>query len=116
MSGRRSHPRFAVASPCDGALRVLRDVAIDRTAVDELSAVCHVPAVVGEEMSLDLLGAGDRLQCRVRVVESRPVVVDGSVRHRLRLAVISRVRALGASLEAAVMPNALPGEAAAKAV
>jgi hypothetical protein len=86
MSGRRSHPRFTVATPWDGAMRVLRDVVVDRTDGDELMAVSHAPGIVGEEMTLDLLGAGSMLALRVRVLESRPVIISGSVRHRIRLA------------------------------
>ena len=89
MSGRRSHPRFMVATPWDGAMRVLRDVVIQRTNRDELQAVSHVPGVAGEEMTLDLMGAGATLGLKVRVVDSRPVMVEGSVRHRIRLAVLN---------------------------
>jgi hypothetical protein len=88
MSGRRSHPRFAVATPWDGAMRVLREVVIQRTGDDELLAVGHLPATVGEEMTLDVLSAGTTLEVRVTVLESRPVIVDGSVRHRVRLGVV----------------------------
>ena len=41
MSGRRSHPRFTVATPWDGAMRVLRDVVVDRVERDELLAISH---------------------------------------------------------------------------
>jgi hypothetical protein len=85
MSGRRSHPRFTVATPWDGAMRVLRDVVVDRIDGGELLAVSHSPGIVGEEMTLDLLGAGSTLALRVRVLESRPVIISGSVRHRIRL-------------------------------
>ena len=86
MSGRRSHPRFAVASPWSGTIRVLRDVVVDRTDPRELLAVSHTAAVVGEELSLDLIGGGQNIAIKVRVIESRPVIIDGAVRHRVRLA------------------------------
>ena len=89
MSGRRSHPRFVVVTPWDGAMRVLRDVVIHRTDREELQAVSNVPAVAGEEMTLDLMGAGATLGLRVRVIDSRPMMVDGSVRHRIRLALLN---------------------------
>lgn len=88
MTGRRSHPRYAVASPWDGSMRVLRDVILHRTAPDELLAVSHAPAVAGEEMSLDVIGGGSSVGLRVKVAESRPVIVEGSVRHRIRLLVL----------------------------
>lgn len=104
MSGRRSHSRFTVAAPWDGALRVLRDVVIDRTSRDELLAVSHVPGVAGEEMSLDLMGSGMTLALRVKVIESRPVILEGSVRHRIRLELVDAASELpveaGSELEA----------------
>ena len=88
MSGRRSHPRFAVATPWDGRMRVLRDVVVNRSTGDELLAISHNAAVAGEEMSLGLVAAGGSLDLRVRVLESRPVIIDGNVRHRIRLALV----------------------------
>jgi hypothetical protein len=41
--------------------------------------------VVHEEMTLGLAGPEGRRDLRVRVLESHPQVVDGIVRHRLRL-------------------------------
>ena len=89
MSGRRSHPRYAVATPWDGAMRVLRDVVIQRTESDELQAVSHVAGIAGEDMTLDVMAAGTTIGLKVRVIDSRPVMVDGAVRHRIRLALIN---------------------------
>ena len=91
MSGRRSHPRYAVATPWDGAMRVLRDVMIQRTETDELHAVSHVAGIAGEEMTLDVMAAGTTIGLKVRVIDSRPVMVDGAVRHRIRLALVNVV-------------------------
>ena len=88
MSGRRSHPRFAVATPWDGAMRVLRDVVVDRVSQAELLVISQAPAIAGELMSLDLVGAGTTLELRVKVLESRPVIIEGTVRHRIRLHMI----------------------------
>jgi len=70
-------------------MRVLRDVVIQRTDGDELQAVSQVPGISGEEMTLDLMGAGTTLGLKVRVIESRPVMVEGAVRHSLRLALVN---------------------------
>jgi hypothetical protein len=91
MRGRRSHLRFAVASPWDGAVRVLREAVIARTSRDELMAVCQAPGLAGEPMTLDLMGGGSTMRCNVVVVESRPVIISGAVRHRLRLALVPPV-------------------------
>ena len=66
---------------------MLRDVLVDRMEQNDVVAVSHTPATVGEEMSLDLIGNGGSVALNVRVLESRPIVVAGSMRHRLRLAV-----------------------------
>jgi hypothetical protein len=89
MSVRRSHPRFLVDSPWDGAMQVLRDVAINRTHHEEFVAVSTAPAVIGEVMSLDLMTEGSNVTLRVQVLESRPVVVNGNVRHEIRLGIES---------------------------
>jgi hypothetical protein len=70
-------------------MRVLRGVVIQRTEQDGLYAISQVPAVAGEEMTLDLMGAGATLGLRVRVIDSRPVMVEGAVRHQIRLEVVS---------------------------
>ena len=85
MTGRRSHPRFSIAQPWPGALRLLRDVVVYRTAEDEFLAVSQAAGIVGEEMSLELVATGGTRSLKVRVLESRPVILDGAVRHRLRL-------------------------------
>ena len=100
MSGRRSHPRFAVATPWDGAMRVLRDVVVDRVSREELLVISQAPAIAGEDMSLDLVGAGTTMELRVRVIESRPVIIEGTVRHRIRLSVMQP----GAEIEVADAP------------
>jgi hypothetical protein len=69
-------------------MRVLRDVVLQRTENDELQAVSQVPGMAGEEMTLDLMGAGATLGLRVRVIDSRPMMLEGAVRHRIRLAVV----------------------------
>jgi hypothetical protein len=112
MTGRRSHPRFAVANPWEGALRILRDVAVDRTSPDEVMAVSQAPGVLGEVMTLDLMGGGVSLSYRVTVIESRPVIVAGALRHRLRLGLIHPA----ADALEAPQGDSVPDHAAAEAV
>lgn len=89
MPGRRSDSRFLVASPWDGAIQVLRDVVVNRVHREELVAVSTAPGVIGEVMSLDLITEGRSVAIRVHVLESRPIVVNGDVRHEIRLGVES---------------------------
>jgi hypothetical protein len=90
-------------------MRVLRDVIVDRSGGGELLAISHAPGILGEEMSLDLLGAGHSLRLTVQVIESRPLVVDGAVRHRVRLALVNGSAQLAAGV---VAPAVNPAEAA----
>lgn len=112
MSGRRSHTRFAVASPWSGAIRMLRDVVVARADRHELLAITHSAAVVGEELSLDLIGGGHSVAIKVRVLESRPVVVDGTVRHRVRLALPESVLAEPEASSPAEGSPEIPGSTA----
>ena len=79
--------RFRLTEPVDGVVQVFRDVAVERHG-GEWIAFSREPAVTGETLVLDVL---DIDECTpqgrfvVCVIESRPVIVDGDVRHRIRL-------------------------------
>lgn len=88
MRRARRHPRYLLSRPWEGLLRILGDVVVERQDEErrEVWVVSTLPAHCEELLTLDLLG---QQTVTVRVVESRPVVlVDGSVRHRLRLAIV----------------------------
>ena len=89
MSGRRRYDRFQPGGPWEGRLRVLRDVVLQVEPGGSLLAVGHAPGVAGEALHLD-------------VVESRPVIIDGGVRHRMRLRVLGTpsTPARGSALDA----------------
>lgn len=89
MSGRRSHPRVAVSPATQGSLRLLRDVVVQRVEEREVVAISRDPGTKGEALVLEV-STGlevERLQCRV--IDSAPLIVDGCLRHRLRLQVVS---------------------------
>jgi len=67
---------------------VLQDVIVQLEPVGRLVAFGHLPGVVGEVVRLDLSGGGHTISLEVRVGESRPVIVDGGVRHRLLFDVV----------------------------
>lgn len=90
MSGRRTHERFAPSQPWDGALKVLRDVIVREDAEGGLVVIAQAPGVIGERMTLDVAGGGQVVTFSVRVRESRPVILEGSVRHRVQLDVLGR--------------------------
>jgi hypothetical protein len=85
MSGRRSYARFNINPSSEGVLRVLRDITVQRAHKDEVVVVGREPGVVGDVMSIEVTGASPQLDGQVQVLESVPVVVDGCIRHQLRL-------------------------------
>jgi hypothetical protein len=87
MSRRRRETRFEVRE-VEGVLRVLRDVVVQRDAMNELVAISPEAGLPGELVTLHL-GTDVDVPARVRVVESRPVVINGQLRHRLQLSRVS---------------------------
>jgi hypothetical protein len=85
VSGRRTHVRYAFVSGLSGSVRVTRGVIITRQSDGEITAVSTVPGVINDELSLDLSTGDDTATATVRVVGSRPIVVDGALRHEIRL-------------------------------
>lgn len=83
MSGRRSHVRFAVLQSPQGMLRVLQDVVVQNTRPDHTIALSREPGVIGELVSVQF--PQDNSDVRAKVLDSQPIVIDGKVRHQLRL-------------------------------
>ena len=108
MAGRRSHPRYGMATPWEGAIRVLREVVVDMRGTNELVAVSHSPGVVDDEMFLDLIGEGQNVELKVRVIDSQPIIVDGAVRYRLRLVLASPTEECDTDAESAPSATAEP--------
>ena len=88
MSGRRSHQRFEVSAGSAGTLRVNRDVVVQRADDGELQVLSREPGVRDERMVVQFPDDHAGEAVRVRVIDSKPVVVQGVVRHLLRLHVI----------------------------
>jgi hypothetical protein len=97
-------------------MRVLRDVVVDRMERDELLAISHTAAVIGEIMTLDLAGAAGSLELKVRVIESRPVIIEGAVKHRIRLGLLRSEREAGSALEFEAAPVVTDAATRAEAV
>lgn len=85
MSGRRSQVRFEILQSPEGVLRVMRDVVVQRADDQEFIAISGEPGVLGEAVTVDVLAAEAFVSVPARVVDSQPVVLNGSLRHRLRL-------------------------------
>ena len=88
MSERRRFERFAVADPWDGSVTVLRDVFVRIDDSDALTVTSLAAAPVGETVRLQVSGGGAEGNLCVQVLESRPVVLSGVVRHAVRLSAV----------------------------
>jgi hypothetical protein len=88
MRGRRRDPRFALTVPWEGSLQLPGDVTIERRSESEVWVVSSAPARRGERLTLEVMGAGPPEILEVRVADSTPVLVDGTVRHGLRLTIV----------------------------
>jgi hypothetical protein len=84
MSGRRKHSRITLLNS-PGVLQISRDVVVERATDNGWTAISREPGVVGEELRVVFPANGDRATERVRVTASRPMLIDGSVKHELRL-------------------------------
>ena len=84
MSGRRGNCRYGVTN-AEATVQVLREVTVQNGAGDELVAISGEPAAAGDVFILDRIVNHARVSSRVSVIDSRPAVVNGSVRYRLRL-------------------------------
>jgi len=65
------------------------DVTIERYGENEVWVVSSTPAHRNELLTLDAIGSGPSVTLNVRVADSVPVLIDGVVRHRLRLAIVA---------------------------
>lgn len=84
MSGRRSHSRVAFGN-ASGVLRISRDVLITRTTKDGFVALSSEPGVPGDVLTIAVVTDKAHELEGVRVIASRPVVVNSCVRHELRV-------------------------------
>ena len=90
MADRRRVKRFNVTAPVNGTLRIFPDVIVHQDAEGEWVAISRQPAAAGETfilevVQIDSLEGERRRRVPVRVVESRPVLIDGELHHHVRL-------------------------------
>ena len=90
MADRRRDKSFSLSESAVGALTAFPDVVVQQGGDDEWIGISRQPAVTGEMLVLDVLQS-DAVEGEiwrrlpVCVIESRPVIVDGDMRHRIRL-------------------------------
>jgi hypothetical protein len=84
MFGRRNYHRFGVTN-AEGYLRVVRDVTVWHGVEHEFVVISDDPEPSGEQLTLERVVNGQIMTVDVSVVDSQPAIVDGTIRHRLRL-------------------------------
>jgi hypothetical protein len=82
MTGRRRYPRLQTTNT-DGVIRMTTDVVIQDCADTEVVVLSHSAFSLGERLRIEIVAT--KVGRMAEVAESRPVMVDGSVHHRLRL-------------------------------
>jgi hypothetical protein len=70
---------------CEGTFQLLEDVTIEDVSADQLRLLSVSPATPGEVVSVEVPGeqGNGNAVFRGQVAESRPVMTDGSLRHRV---------------------------------
>ena len=81
MLGRRSHTRISLESGAEGVFSLARDIAVHTTRDGHLIAISRDAGVIGERVRVFL--ADDDVTVVAEVIESKPIICDGAVRHRL---------------------------------
>jgi hypothetical protein len=83
---RRRDQRFALSHAPLGTLAVLERVDLEWSDDREFVITTRTAAAAGGEVTLHLSGETETVSVRGRVIESRLVVLDGDVRHQVRVA------------------------------
>jgi len=81
MLGRRSHVRISLESGAEGVLSLARDISVRTSGDGHLVAISRDAVAIGERVRVLL--ADDEVTVVAEIIESKPVICDGAVRHRL---------------------------------
>jgi hypothetical protein len=84
MSGRRTQSRVNLVNS-SGVLRVSRDVVVERIVDDAFVALSDEPGIVGDVLTIACSVNQVRETVLVLVTASRPRLVNGAVKHELKL-------------------------------
>lgn len=88
MLGRRSHARISLEPSAEGLLSLAHDIWVRVNDGGLLVVISRDSAAVGERVRVLL--AEDDVEVVAEIVESKSVVCDGAVRHRLVMRCSSR--------------------------
>ena len=81
MLGRRSHARVSIESAAEGVLSLAHDIAVRVNGDGQLVAISRDAGAMGERVRVVLADEG--IHVLAEIVESKLIVRDGAVRHRL---------------------------------
>jgi len=81
MLGRRSHVRVSIESGAEGILSLARDISVRVNSDGNIVGVCREAGAIGEHVRV--VFPDDDLDVLAEVIESKPVICDGAVRHRV---------------------------------
>jgi hypothetical protein len=90
VSDRRADKRFRLTEAAEGTVRIYPDVIVEPLGDDEWIAIGRDAAAVGEMLILDIVlldaeNGEQRHRLPVCVIKSQPIILDGELRHRIRL-------------------------------
>jgi len=88
MTDRRRHQRFVMADACEGTFQLLEDVTVEEVSAEEVRLLSVSPARPGEVVSVEIPGESGNGNAVFRgsVTDSRPIMTDGTLRHRIVVA------------------------------
>ncbi len=108
MTDRRRNQRFLLRAPLEGRLRLTREVLVERYDPEELVVLSPVPAAQNDVLQMNDVLLRPPLAVNVKVRESAPVMVNGTMQHRLSL------RASSNGIHAAQIVGSLAKEVAVR--
>ena len=89
VTDRRRARRIAIREGADGVLYLSEDIVVERISKTEITVLSSVGVTQGEELQLWLHHPGGESEAIVaKAIERTPALVDGMVRHRVRLSVL----------------------------
>lgn len=85
MSDRRRNQRFVLGDGCEGTFRSLEDVSVEKVTDEELLLSTVAPARPGETVTVEIPGDEGQPDSVFtgEVTECKPVMTDGTLRHRV---------------------------------
>src|SRR5262245_60044628 len=85
MRNRRGDARARFMKPTHGVVTSCYEIAVQRNGDGEWIAIAREPALPGETLMLETLDRDGAKEVAVCVIESRPVFLQGEIRHCIRL-------------------------------